>query len=143
LQIRKAKKSHREKEMQKEMSIVSSVTKTAGKFKAGSKGVLGTSASGIGTDQLMRVVDNIFGAPVQRIFSVSVPVIGAVGPIDIMNYVVHSGKLGFSKNGLIAVVAAKAANGVLPQISGLSLPQANSQQTQNQTPSATGSGIGF
>jgi len=31
----------------------------------------------------------------------------------------------------------------LPQISGLSLPQANSQQTQNQTPSATGSGIGF
>ena len=123
------------------MSVTTQITKTAGKFKAGSKGILGTSASGIGTDQLMRLVDNVFGAPVQRLASVNVPIIGSVGTIDILNYVVHSGKIGFSKNGLIAVMAAKAANGVLPQIRGLSLPQANSTSNAKTVPTSTG--IGF
>ena len=107
MQTRKIEESDWKTQVQKEMSVVTQVSKHAGKFKAGSKGILGNSASGIGTDQLMRLVDNVFGSPVQNIASVNVPVIGTVGPIDFLNYLVHAGKLGFKKEGLIAVLAAK------------------------------------
>ena len=105
------------------MAITSSVQKFATKFSAKGTGVLATSASGIGTDMLMRTIDNVVGSPVQRIASFGLPVVGTVGPIDVLNYIVHAGGLKLSKNGLIAVLAAKITAGVLPSIGPIRLPQ--------------------
>jgi hypothetical protein len=101
-----------------------SVQKVATRFSTKGKGILATSASGMGTDILMRTIDNIVGSPVQNIFGFNLPVIGNVGAIDILNYSVHAGGFKFSKNGLIAVAAAKIGQGVLPSIGSFKLPQA-------------------
>ena len=74
-----------------------------------SKGIIQTSVTGIGFNTVAAVVDGIFGSPVQRIFSFNLPFIGPVGPLDVLNYVIHAGGLKLSKKGLIAVLAAKAA----------------------------------
>lgn len=104
------------------MGAQATVLKTVGRFKAGSKGVLGTAASGIGTDLLMRTVDNVVGSPVQRIFSFNLPVVGTVGPIDALNYILHAGGIKVSKNGIIAIVSAKIVAGALPSIGPIQLP---------------------
>lgn len=104
------------------MGAQATVLKTVGRFKAGSKGVLGTAASGIGTDVLMRTVDNVVGSPVQRIFSFNLPVVGTVGLIDAINYVLHAGGFKISKNGIIALLAAKITSGALTQIGPIALP---------------------
>ena len=74
-----------------------------------SKGIIQNSVTGIGFNTVALVVDGIFGSPVSRIFSFNLPFIGPVGPIDVLNYVVHAGGLKMSKKGLVAVLAAKAA----------------------------------
>jgi len=87
-----------------------------------SKGLLQNSVTGVGFDAVSRTVDNIFGSPVQRIFSVNLPIIGAFGPIDFLNYLVHANGLRISKNGIVAVVAAKIVTGALPSIGPIQLP---------------------
>ena len=105
------------------MASLSSVQKLATRFSTKGKGIIATSASGMGTDMLMRTIDNIVGSPVQSIFSFNIPVLGPVGPIDFLNYVVHANGFKFSKNGLVAVAAAKVGGGLLPQIGPIKLPQ--------------------
>ena len=119
------------------------VTKFASKFKAGTKGVLGTSASGIGTDLLMRTIDNIVGSPVQRIFSFNLPLLGTVGPIDVLNYSVHAGGFKINKSGFIAVLAAKIAGGVLPSIGPIRLPTTTANPSGTSTASGAAGGASF
>ncbi len=120
------------------MASFGSVQKFATRFSTKGKGILATSASGMGTDMLMRTIDNIVGSPVQSIFSFNIPVLGTIGPIDLLNYTVHAGGFKVSKNGLIAVASAKIGGGLLPQIGPVKLPQAN-----NAASSSTSTGAGF
>ena len=103
-------------------SLVAPVQKFAKKFEAGSKGVLGTAAGGIGTDLLMKTIDNVTGGNVQRIFSVNLPVLGPVGAIDFLNYIIYANGLKISKRGFIAVGAAKLATGAISSIGSLNIP---------------------
>ncbi len=126
-------------------SALSTVTNITGKIVPTSKGIIQNFVTGIGADTTMRLMDNIVGAPVQRIFSFNLPIIGSVGPIDLLNYVAHAGGLKVSRKGLIAVAAAKVASGALSSIGPIQLPQSNivmAQSTPTQ-PSAVGSAGGL
>ena len=94
--------------------------------------------TGTGADQTMRAIDNIFGAPLQRVFSVAVPFLGNVGPIDVINYAVHAGGLKFSSSALTAVAGAKFIGGTLPALPGIPIPGLNSVANPNVTPSGPG-----
>lgn len=122
------------------MAVAVTVNKFARNLSAQGKGVLATSASGIGTDMLMRTIDNLVGSPVQKIFSFNLPVIGTVGPIDVLNYSVHAGGFKLSKNGLIAVLAAKIAGGALTNLGPIRLPQTSTNAAGGSNPSGQGSG---
>ena len=125
------------------MSSLASVTKFTGKIVPTSKGILQNATTGIGADSLMRLLDNVVGSPVQKIFSINLPVIGNVGPIDLLNYVAHAGGFKISKKGLIAVASAKIAGGVLPNIGPIKLPSVVSQASTNSAASATGQSGGL
>lgn len=89
------------------MSIQKSITKPFQNLVPASKKLGTTIITGTGFDAVAKAVDGIFGAPIQRIFSFNFPLIGPIGVLDILNYMVHSrGKL-ISQNGLIAVAGAK------------------------------------
>ena len=120
------------------MASLQSVTKFTGKIVPSSKGIIQNFVTGVGADQTMRLIDNIVGAPVQKIFSVNLPIIGNVGPIDFLNYVAHAGGFKISKKGLIAVGAAKIASGVLPSIGPIKLPSVVSAQSTPSQPSSSG-----
>ena len=71
--------------------------------------IIPTAISGIGFDAVAKVFDNFIGSPVQR-FGISLPVVGRLSLIDIINYFVHNrGKLMPQKDfkGPVAVLAAK------------------------------------
>jgi len=71
--------------------------------------IIPTAISGIGFDAVAKTFDNFIGSPVQR-FGISLPVVGRLSLIDIINYFVHNrGKLMPQKDfkGPIAVLAAK------------------------------------
>lgn len=125
------------------MSSLASVTKFTGKIVPASKGVIQNFVTGVGADQTMRLIDNVFGSPVQKIFSVNLPLIGNVGPIDFLNYVAHAGGFKVSKKGLIAVGAAKVSAGVLPSIGPIRLPSVTTAQSTPTQPSAVGSSGGL
>jgi len=120
------------------MGTVQTVVKFGNRFKAGSKGIIGMAASGAGTDAIMRTIDGLVGSPVQRIFSFSIPVLGTIGPIDALNYLVHAGGLKISKNGLIAVAAAKVVSGSLSAIGPISLPGSRGLNLSEQSSTAAG-----
>lgn len=125
------------------MAALQSVTKFTGKIVPTSKGIIQNFVTGVGADQTMRLIDNIVGSPVQKIFSFNLPVIGNVGPIDLLNYVAHAGGFKISKKGLIAVGAAKMAAGVLPNIGPIRLPSVTTAQSTPTQPSAVGSSGGL
>jgi len=101
---------------------MSAPTKFAKKFEAGSKGILGTAAGGIGTHMLMTTADNMTGGNVQRILSVNLPIIGQTGIIDALTYMVYANGLKISKKGIIALVAAKIVNNGLANIGPVNIP---------------------
>jgi hypothetical protein len=89
------------------MSLTKSITKPFSGLVPPSKKIGTTIITGTGFDAVAKTVDGIFGSPIQRIFSFNFPLIGPIGVLDILNYMVHSrGKL-VSQNGLLAVVGAK------------------------------------
>src|SRR5690349_17436406 len=89
------------------MSLTKSITKPLSGLVPPSKKIGTTIITGTGFDTVAKTVDGIFGAPIQRIFSFNFPIVGPIGVIDILNYLVHSrGKL-VSQTGIIAVVGAK------------------------------------
>lgn len=106
------------------MAALASITKTTSKIIPTSKGILQNIVTGIGANSLMTTIDNMVGSPVQRIASINLPFIGAVGPIDFINYVGHAGGFKFSKKGLIAVISAKVANNTLTALGPIRLPGA-------------------
>lgn len=109
------------------MAALQSVTKFTGKIVPTSKGLIQNFVTGVGADQTMRIIDNVFGAPVQRIFSVNLPILGSIGPIDFLNYVAHAGGFKISKKGFVAVGAAKFATGALSSIGPIRLPTSVTQ----------------
>ena len=104
------------------MAMLSGVTKFAKKFEAGNKSVLSTAAGGIGTDILLKTVDNATGGNVQRLASINLPVVGAIGPIDFLTYIIYANGLKISKRGFIALLSAKLATGAISTVGGLNIP---------------------
>lgn len=103
------------------------------------KKIIPNVVTGVGADQTMRAVDNIFGSPVQRVFSVQIPFLGNVGPIDLINYLIHSRGFKISQQGLTAVIGAKAVGGTLPALAGtLPIPGLGQVANPNVTPSGPG-----
>lgn len=98
------------------------ITQTLHKAVPASKGIIQNSVTGVGFDQVAKTLDNIVGSPIQKIFSMPIPFIGSVGAIDVANYFVHANGLKLSKNGFIAVIAAKIVQGILPSIGSFKLP---------------------
>ena len=125
------------------MAALQSVTKFTGKIVPTSKGIIQNVVTGIGADQTMRLVDNVFGSPVQKIFSFNLPVIGNVGPIDLLNYVAHAGGFKISKRGFVAVGAAKLVAGTLTNLGPIRLPSVVSAQSTPSQPSAVGGSGGL
>ena len=118
------------------MALQTSVTKFAKRFEAGSKGILGTAAGGVGTNMLMRTADNLTGGNVQRLLSVNLPIIGNTGIIDALTYVVYANGLKISKRGIIALLAAKLVTGSLSSIGPLNIPGFGGNLTQQSSTSA-------
>ena len=116
------------------------IVKSVSKFVPTSKGVVQNSVSGIGADQLLKIVDNMIGSPMQS-FGITLPILGRVSVVDGLNYLVHNkGKLMPDKsfNGIIAVGSAK-----LVQTGFNFTGRFSAQNTQSPTASSgpTGGGI--
>jgi len=125
------------------MAMLEKQSKSLGKTLLGQttakKAIVPNVVTGIGIDQFLRAVDNTFGAPIQRIFSLQVPIFGNVGPIDGINYLIHTGGKP-TKNvvaGLTAVGGAKAVGGGLASLN-LPIPGVNQVANPNVTPSGPG-----
>ena len=126
-------------------AMLTSVSKTVNKFSTKGSGILSDSASGIGTNRLMRYVDNAFlGGRIQSI-GIPVPFLGSVDLIDGFNYLVHAGgKTKISKKGIIAVSAAKVEQGVFPLIPNLNiLPSGGSSPSGSPATGVQSAGAGF
>jgi len=106
------------------MGLLKTVTTQATKFSAKSSGIIGTVASGAGTDLIFRAGDTILlGGKLQSIASVAVPIINiTVGFIDALNYLVHAKGKMISKDGAIAVIGAKVLQGAVATIPNITLP---------------------
>lgn len=89
------------------MALTTSVTKPFKGLVPASKKIGTNIITGTGFDAVAKTVDGIFGSPVQRIFSFNLPLVGPIGVIDVLNYLVHSGGKMVSKTGLTAVIGAK------------------------------------
>jgi len=119
------------------MALLSSVSSITNKIIPTSKGVIQNSVTGIGADSLMKTLDNVVGSPLQKIFSINLPILGSVGVIDIINYFGHANGLKLSRKGFTAVIAAKVASGVLPSIGGFRLPNQSVVMAQSTTSGVT------
>ena len=75
---------------------------------AGNK-ILPLAMAGIGFDRLARIVDGLVGSPLQNLLSINLPILGNTGIVDVLNYLAFAPGLKISKNGFIAVAAAKFA----------------------------------
>lgn len=96
-------------EIKKEV-INLAITTSLTKIVPQSRGMVQTAVTGIGFDQVLKVVDGFVGSPMQK-FGVSVPIVGRLSLVDFVNYMVHNGgKIMPSKSatkGITAVVSAK------------------------------------
>lgn len=104
------------------MAGIKSVQKFVSNFEAGGRSVIGTAAGGIGSDILMKTIDNVTGGNVQRLASINIPFLGPVGLIDAFNYMIYAGGAKINKRGIIAVVAAKVATGAITSVGSLNIP---------------------
>jgi len=71
------------------------------------RGLLPTAVIGAGAEAAMRMIDNIVGGPIQRIFSVNAPFVGTLGPIDFINFMIFSNGAKNIRSGVTAVIGAK------------------------------------
>jgi hypothetical protein len=92
-----------------------------GEKVARKKGIIPTAVSGTGAEIAMKSVDNIFGGVVQNLLSVNLPIVGTIGPIDILNFMIHGG-IKSPKSGLTAVIGSKVLVGGLRSLGPISLP---------------------
>lgn len=84
------------------------------------RGLIPTAVIGAGAEAGMRMIDNIVGGPVQRIFSVNAPFIGTLGPIDFINFMIFSNGAKNIRSGVTAVIGAKIILG--GGLAGVALP---------------------
>jgi len=90
-------------------ALIDPIEKQLPKVQGTGMKVIPTAISGIGFDVVAKTLDNFLGSPIQR-FGISLPVVGRLSLVDIINYFVHNkGKLMPQKDfrGPIAVLAAK------------------------------------
>jgi hypothetical protein len=85
------------------------------------KGVLPTAVSGVGTDVTLRFLDGLIGSPMQRFITFPLPIIGGVGVIDVINFLVNGGPRNF-RGGLTAVIGAKVMTAGLTSLGPIRLP---------------------
>src|SRR3990167_573648 len=85
------------------------------------KGLIPTAVSGTGAEVAMKSVDNIFGGVVQNLMSINLPIVGTVGPIDAINFMIHGGFKNI-RGGLTAVIGSKVLVGGLRSLGPISLP---------------------
>lgn len=93
-----------------------------GERTAKKRGIIPTAVSGIGVDFVLKTADNFVGGPVQSFASIPVPLVGTVGVLDAINFLIFSQGGRNIRGGLTAVFAAKAAVGALPLLGTISLP---------------------
>jgi len=86
----------------------------------------------------MRTADNITGGNVQRLFSVNVPVLGTIGPIDLLNYLVYANGFKISRRGFTAVIAAKLVGGALNSVGPINIPGFGGGNLAQQSSTAAG-----
>jgi len=120
------------------LGFQTTITKPFTKFVPSSKGVVQNALTGVGFDQLAKAVDNIIGSPVQNIFSFQVPILGPVGIIDVINYFLHARNKLISRDGFIAVGAAKVVGGALPSIGNIAIPSVGNVGVSAASPVAAG-----
>ena len=109
-----------------------------GETSAKKRGLLPTAVIGAGAEAAMRMIDNIVGGPIQRIFSVNAPFVGTLGPIDFINFMIFSNGAKNIRQGITAVVGAKIILG--GGLSGIALPALGSAGINLSQQSSTASG---
>lgn len=119
------------------------LSKQAKKVSTEGSGILAQSAKGIGTNRLMRFVDNTIVAGRVSSIGIPVPLIGRIDLIDGLNYLVMAGGLKLNKKGIISVVAAKVEMGVLPLVPSLNVLPGIGSPTGSQTNNVTSTGADF
>jgi len=88
-----------------------------GEKVARKRGIIPTAVMGAGLEAGMRAVDNIFGGPVQRLFSANAPFVGTIGPIDALTFLIMSNSFKDIRGGATAVIGAKLIlGGGLPTV---------------------------
>ena len=92
-----------------------------GERTASKKGLIPTAVSGTGAEIAMKSVDNIFGGVVQNLMSINLPIVGTIGPIDALNFMIHGGFRNI-RGGITAVVGSKVLVGGLRSLGPISLP---------------------
>jgi len=120
------------------LGIQQTITKPFNKFVPSSKGLIQNALTGVGFDQLAKALDGVVGSPVQSIFSFQVPILGPVGIIDVINYFLHARNKLISRDGFIAVGAAKFVGGALPAIGGIAIPSVGNVGVSASSPVASG-----
>ncbi len=86
------------------------------------RGIVPTVASGVGVDMTMRALDRLVGSPLQRFAGFNVPLVGNIGIIDALNFLIFSGGGKNFKGGITAVAGAKFVGGTLPALGNIQLP---------------------
>lgn len=91
-------------------SILGPIEKQLPDIRGSGIKIIPSAISGVGFDQVAKVFDNFIGSPLQR-FGITLPMVGRVSAINIINYFVHNkGKLMPQKDmrGPIAVASSIA-----------------------------------
>jgi len=101
------------------------------------RGLIPTAVLGTGAEIAMKTVDNIFGSNIQRLASFNLPLIGTVGPIDVLNFFIFGG-IRNMRGGITAVIGSKVLGGGLASIGPISLPGSSGLNLSEQSSTAAG-----
>jgi hypothetical protein len=101
------------------------------------KGIIPTAVSGVGTDITLRFVDRLVGSPLQRFATFPLPVIGGVGVIDIINFLVNGGPRNM-RGGATAVIGAKVMTAGLTSLGPIRIPATQTNPTGSTIAQAPG-----
>ena len=101
------------------------------------RGIIPTAVSGTGAEIAMKSVDNIFGGVVQNLMSVNLPIVGTIGPIDFINFMIHGGPRNI-RQGITAVIGSKVLVGGLRSLGPISLPGSSPTGAIQSTTANTG-----
>ena len=93
--------------------MVKLVPQSLKKIAPKGRGIVQNSVTGIGTASVLQIGDSFIGSPLQS-FGIVAPFLGIrISLVDAINYMIHANGLKVSKNGIIAVLASKFAQGAV------------------------------